>query len=71
MSITLSTLMRLPWHLKQYDEARAVWEEHGRGDHYLTLDEVRRVCADVLPGAKITQHILWRYSMVWAKDSAD
>jgi ubiquinone/menaquinone biosynthesis C-methylase UbiE len=48
-------------------ELRAAWNEHGRHDSYLTIGEVRRVCADILPGAKIKKHLLWRYSIVWQK----
>ncbi|MEA2573136.1 MAG: hypothetical protein QOH93_434 [Chloroflexia bacterium] len=49
-------------------ELRAAWEAHGRTDKYLTLREVRRHCAEILPGAKVRRHLLWRYSIVWSKD---
>jgi ubiquinone/menaquinone biosynthesis C-methylase UbiE len=48
-------------------EARAAWEQHGRDDYYLSVREVRRACADVLPGAQIMRHLFWRYSLVWTK----
>jgi SAM-dependent methyltransferase len=48
-------------------EVRKAWAEHGENDSYLTLSEVRRVCADMLPGARIRRHLLWRYSIVWSK----
>jgi ubiquinone/menaquinone biosynthesis C-methylase UbiE len=48
-------------------EASAAWDAHGRDDRYLTVPEVRRVAADLLPGAKITRHLLWRYSLIWKK----
>jgi SAM-dependent methyltransferase len=48
-------------------EERAAWDEHGRTDRYLKVSEVRRICAGVLPGAKITRHLFWRYSIVWRK----
>ncbi len=50
-------------------EARAAWDAHGRDDVYPTVGEVRRVCADLLPGAQVRRHLLWRYSLVWHKDS--
>jgi len=48
-------------------ELRDAWAEHGRGDSYLTLPEVRRLCRDVLPGARVRRHLFWRYSVVWTK----
>lgn len=46
-------------------EERAAWAEHGSRDVYLTLAEVRRLSATHLPGARVTRHLLWRYSLVW------
>jgi len=54
----------------RFREPRAVretWAEHGRHDTYPTLDEMRRICRGVLPGARIRRHLLWRYSLVWRK----
>ena len=48
-------------------EVRRAWDEHGRHDRYLTLARVREVCAETLPGALVTRHLLWRYSVVWKK----
>jgi 2-polyprenyl-3-methyl-5-hydroxy-6-metoxy-1,4-benzoquinol methylase len=48
-------------------EVRKAWAEHGDNDSYLTLSEVRRVCVDMLPGATVRRHLLWRYSIVWTK----
>ncbi len=48
-------------------EADAAWQEHGQSDVYPTPTEVRRVCADLLPGARVTRHLLWRYSLIWRK----
>src|SRR5829696_4811285 len=48
-------------------EVRRAWDEHGRHDTYLTLTQVREVCAEVLPGALVTRHLLWRYSVVWKR----
>jgi hypothetical protein len=31
------------------------------------MREVHTLCDDILPGAKIKQHLLWRYSVVWQK----
>jgi ubiquinone/menaquinone biosynthesis C-methylase UbiE len=48
-------------------EARAAYAEHGRTDTYLTLPQIERACADILPGARVSRHLLWRYSIVWKK----
>ena len=48
-------------------ELRKAWAEHGKGEEYLTLDEVREMCRQYLPGARIRRHLLWRYTVVWSK----
>jgi len=48
-------------------EIREAWAEHGKHDTYLPVSKVRRLCDDLLPGAIIKQHLLWRYSIVWQK----
>ena len=48
-------------------EVREAWAEHLRHDIYPTMSKVRELCADVLPGAKVRKHLLWRYSIVWQK----
>ena len=48
-------------------EVRRAWDEHGRRDTYLTLAQAREVCAEMLPGAEVRKHLLWRYSIIWRK----
>jgi SAM-dependent methyltransferase len=48
-------------------EMRKAWAEHGKGEVYLTLNEVREMCRRDLPGAKVKRHLLWRYTVVWHK----
>ena len=48
-------------------EVRQAWAEHGRGEVYLTLGEVREMCRQYLPDARIKRHLLWRYTVVWRK----
>ena len=48
-------------------KVRDAWARHGRHDSYLTLDQVRKVCRDLLPGADVRKHLFWRYSVVWKK----
>jgi SAM-dependent methyltransferase len=47
--------------------ARAAWSEHGRGDRYATLAQVREAAGRILPGARVRAHLFWRYSLVWEK----
>jgi ubiquinone/menaquinone biosynthesis C-methylase UbiE len=65
VSLVLRAAHGMP--LKEPPEVREAWAEHGRHDIYLTLPQVRRTCASVLPGATVTRHLLWRYSIVWKK----
>ena len=48
-------------------EVRAAWAAHEQNDTYPTMNEVRMLCAEILPGARIKKHLLWRYSIVWRK----
>jgi ubiquinone/menaquinone biosynthesis C-methylase UbiE len=50
-------------------EVREAYAEHGRTDTYLTLPQVVQVCADILPGALVTRHLFWRYSVIWKKEA--
>src|SRR4029078_2457615 len=34
----------------------------------LTLSEIRQKAAELLPGATIRRHVMWRYSLVWRKN---
>ena len=55
-------------HLRESAEVRAAWNEHGRHDSYLRLSEIRRMCAALVPGASVSRHLLWRYSIIWKKE---
>jgi ubiquinone/menaquinone biosynthesis C-methylase UbiE len=48
-------------------DIRKAWAEHGKHDVYPSLSQVREVCTEVLPGARVRRHLLWRYSIVWRK----
>lgn len=69
LAVPLSLGLRLfrSGRLRPPREVRRAWDEHGRHDSYLTLAQVREVCAEMLPGAAVTRHLLWRYSVVWKK----
>jgi ubiquinone/menaquinone biosynthesis C-methylase UbiE len=51
-------------------EVRQAYFEHGKTDTYLTLPQIKRICADILPGALVSRHLFWRYSIIWTKESA-
>jgi ubiquinone/menaquinone biosynthesis C-methylase UbiE len=51
--------------LMRQAQERRLWNEHGKTDHYLTVEEVRTICLPILPGAVVRRHLLWRYSLVW------
>lgn len=48
-------------------EVREAYAEHGKTDTYLTLPQVEQICASIMPGALISRHLFWRYSVVWKK----
>ena len=66
LDIVLKLVKRGHW--REPGQVRAAWDEHGWHDAYLTLSEIRRTCADILPGASVTRHSLWRYSLIWKKE---
>lgn len=69
VAMSLSISLRLMHHgrLRPSRAARDAWTAHERHDVYPTMKEVRALCADILPGAKIKKHLLWRYSIIWKK----
>lgn len=67
----ISPLLRLlkAGRLRPSSEVRAAYAEHEKTDTYLPLSKIEEVCANVLPGALVKRHLLWRYSVVWKKES--
>jgi len=49
-------------------EVREAYDEHGKTDAYLTLPQIKLICADILPGSQVARHLFWRYSIVWKKE---
>jgi len=39
-------------------------------DPDMTWSEIRRAARDLLPGSRISRHLLWRYAWVWDKPSS-
>ena len=69
LALPVSISLRLVHHgrLLRPHQERDAWIEHERHDSYLTITEVRKLCAEILPGARVRKHLLWRYSIVWKK----
>ena len=48
-------------------EVRKAWEQHGKHDHYSTVRQVHALANEILPGAIVKRHLLWRYSLIYRK----
>ena len=46
---------------------RKAWEQHGKHDHYLTIDQVRALAHEILPGSTVNRCLFWRYMLVYEK----
>lgn len=57
--------------LKPPPEVRKAWEQHGRHDSYLTMNEVRKLADEILAGANVRRCLLWRYELVYRKPRKD
>src|SRR5712692_7149958 len=67
MGVSVSLRLIHNGRLKPPREVRAAWAAHAQHDSYPSMSEIRELCVDILPGAKIKRHLLWRYSIVWQK----
>ncbi len=69
LALPIDVVLRLVklGRLRDSEQARAAWDAHGAHDSYMTLAQIRQVCAAALPGAQIRRHLLWRYSIIWNK----
>lgn len=56
-------------HLRERGELRRAWHDHGAGERYPTMDEVRSLRGSHLPGAILHRHPLWRYTITWVGTS--
>lgn len=46
---------------------RKAWEQHGQHDHYVTIQQMRALANEILPGSSVKRHLLWRYTLVYQK----
>jgi len=58
--------MLLGFRWRSWKLRSAFWR-HGRNETYLRVDDARRIAREVLPGARVRGHFLFRYSIVWDK----
>ena len=58
--------VRTGWPISSMKLRRA-WRRHGEGETYLSLAEASARATRVLPGARVVNHWLWRYTIVWDK----
>lgn len=70
MGVSVSLRLTHNGRLNPPAEVRKAWEEHGQHDSYLTLKQVRSLADDILPGALVKRHLLWRYSLVYHNSGA-
>jgi SAM-dependent methyltransferase len=70
LAVFVSVTLRLIHHgrIRSSRESRDAWAAHEHHDLYPTMTQVRELCAEILPGARIKKHLLWRYSVVWRKN---
>ncbi len=67
--VAFERLLRTGWPLRSR-AVREAWERHGAGETYLTLQEAHALADRLLPGARVFNHWLWRYTLVWDKGNA-
>src|SRR5712691_10986187 len=70
MGVSVSLRLIQNGRLQPPREVRAAWAAHEQHDTYPTMSEIRGLCAEILPGAEIKKHLLWRYSIIWQKPDA-
>ena len=51
--------------LKPPAEVRKAWEQHGKHDSYSTINQIRALANEILPGSSVRRRLLWRYTLVY------
>ncbi len=67
LALGVSGMLRLIQNgrLQPPPEVRKAWEQHGKQDHYSTMNEMRALAEEVLPGSIVKRRLLWRYILVY------
>jgi ubiquinone/menaquinone biosynthesis C-methylase UbiE len=71
LPVSMATAYVRKGHLWPKREVRRAWAEHGKGERYLTKAEVAAMRDQYLPGAYVKNHLLWRYTLVWRKETGE
>jgi ubiquinone/menaquinone biosynthesis C-methylase UbiE len=53
--------------LKPPPAVQKAWEQHGKHDHYSTINQMRALADEILPGSTVNRCLLWRYALVYRK----
>lgn len=69
VAMVFSTALRLAYNgrLTEPSEVQAAWAAHGQHDSYPKLRDIRELTFTILPDAKLSRHLFWRYSLIWTK----
>ena len=67
MGVSVALRLAHNGRLKPPLEVRAAWEEHGHTDSYPSMADLKNLAAEILPGANLRKHLLWRYSLIWRR----
>src|SRR5262245_18672399 len=49
---------------------RRLYQRHGEGERYLTPKEAEDAFEALLPGARVSHQLEWRYTVVWRREAA-
>ena len=66
----LATTFLSAARLRRSQAARRAWKHHGQSETYLSIAEARSMARNLLPGAEVRYHALWRYTTIWDKPRA-
>ena len=67
---TVLTRLVRTGRLRPPRRVRDAWARHGAKETYLSFSEARALADRYLPGARVFDHWLWRYTIVWDKPAA-
>ncbi|MHB1357797.1 MAG: class I SAM-dependent methyltransferase [Anaerolineae bacterium] len=69
LALPVNLFLRV-WHgdiRRKSEQVHKAWAAHKCHERLVTMAQARRICAAILPGARIRRHLLWRYSIIWYK----
>jgi ubiquinone/menaquinone biosynthesis C-methylase UbiE len=67
LPISIALRWKRTGRLLERREERRAWAEHGKGEVYLSMKEVRAMRDRYLVDGEMKEHLLWRYSVVWRR----